>query len=362
MTLCIGRTCLLPRYVLVTLMLFTPLCNDRNADGADSEVTPERRVLETVLARRGVLVERLESAGTIAGIDEVYVVAKTEGMIEKVYFELGDLVDDGAILVTIDNQSAAYSLRDAREQVRVARLNYEAIQRLYEQQAASRAERAEARSRLERALAQLAAAREAYANTRIAAPLSGYIATKEPIVVPGNYLTPGTRIAWIVDVSRVKVEVALGQREVALVDTGATARIAPHAGCPTDSQLVGTVAAIAAGADPATGSFTTVITADNPCGIGLKAGMTATVVIETSLTDSTVIVPTSAFADSATLFVFDSVRVQARSVTRGETVGNRTEVLEGLAAGEAVVARPPSTLESGQQADTVILGDSDVWQ
>lgn len=347
---------------IAALLLATVTCDDRAGDMADGEVTAERRVVETVMAERGLLVERIESAGTIAGIEEVYVVAKTEGTIESVRFDLGDQISKGALLVTIDDESVAFNLREAREQVRIAELNFQAVQSLYEQQAASRTELAEARSRLDRARAQLAAARQASSNTRISAPIRGYIAAKEPVVVTGNYLTRGTRIAWLVDVSRIKVEVALGQREVTLVDTGTPARIEPHAGCPADSQLVGTVTAVAAGADPTTGSFTTVVAADNPCGITLKAGMTAAVVIETSLTDSTLIIPTSAFAGSTTVFVYNSARVRSRSVTRGQTVGNRTEILSGLSEGEAVVIRPPPTLESGQETDTAILGDSDAWQ
>ncbi|MFW5775162.1 MAG: efflux RND transporter periplasmic adaptor subunit, partial [Chitinivibrionales bacterium] len=319
-------------------------------------------VLEVVRVTRGVINRQVESSGTIAGIQEVWIVAQAQGTIHEVWFELGDRVRQGSILVQLDDDAVSFSLQEARRQLETARLNYRAVKKLHDSGAASQAELTNAQSQLNRAQSAVEQAQEARSNTRITTPITGYIAQKATELTIGNYLSPGTRVAHVVDLSRIKVSIPLGEQEVTMVRSGAPATIIPYSGCPIDSQIPARVTAIAAGADKATGSFTAVVEAKNPCDTILRAGMTATVLVDVTGQDSTMIIPTSALVNQDSVFVFSDGKTALRRIVTGETIGNRTEVRSGLDTGEVVIVTPPPQLTEDEKIDTSLLGESGVWE
>lgn len=346
---------------LVVITFVLAGCGNNGGNGEDM-ISGQKRVLEVVRAQRGIIEEQIQSSGTVKGIREVWVTAKAQGAIESVSFELGDSVNEGDPLIEIDDATVAYNMAEARERYQSAKMNLNAIENLAEQGAASRVEITNARSQFNSARSALEATREALSNTNVTAPITGHVAQKGPEITRGGYISPGTRIGKIIDLSRVIVEVSVGDREVLNIDTGLAARIIPYAGCPRDSQLAGRVTAIAAGADPATGSFTIIVEADNECGIRLRSGVPVTAVIETARNDSTILIPTSALADSRSIFVFEQGRVYRRRFTMGETIGNRTEALDGIDIGQPVVVTPPPGLTDGEEADTVLVSEKSLWE
>lgn len=346
---------------MISVLLWITCQKDKGAGGGDG-TTRTVRTLEVLRVTEGILIERIQSSGTVQGIKEIIVTSKTEGTITGVRFELGDYVKKNDTLVLIENAEAAYNLNQARQDLNAARLNLDAVRKLYNSGASSESELANARSAYNNARAGFEVAQEAYNDTRITAPIKGYIATKDNAVTIGNMIISGTPVTRIVDLSRIRIEIPVGELEVRMIDTGANAFIVPFAECPGDSLFQGTITAIAAGANPSTGSFTVVIHADNPCGIALKSGMTATVIIETALTDSSLIIPTSSIIDSTSVFIYGDGVVRRCRIQRGETVGNRTEALKGLKTGMYIVITPPPGLTSNTRVDTAMLGESALWQ
>ncbi|MFW6254418.1 MAG: efflux RND transporter periplasmic adaptor subunit [Chitinivibrionales bacterium] len=330
-----------------------------------AQKTPEddsRQVLEAVRISRGIINRQVESSGTISGIEEAWIVAQAQGTIKEIWFELGDRVKEGSILVLLEDNAASYNLAQAKRQLESARLSYQSVKKLYDSEAASEAEFANAQGQLNKALAFFEQAQQGLQNTRIITPITGFIAQKTAELTVGNYLAAGTRIAHIVDLSRIKVSIPLGEEEVILVRPGSPAVIIPYSGCPIDSQIPAEVTAVAAGADQTTGSFTAIVEADNPCDSILRAGMTVTVLIDIIGRDSTLIVPTSALVNRDSVFVFSEGKAYLRRIVTGETIGNRTAVKSGLDTGDIVIVTPPPQLTQGETIDTALLGESGVWE
>ncbi len=46
----------------------------------------------------------------------------------------------------------------------------------------------------------------------------------------------------------------------------------------------------------------------------------------------------------------------------GETIGNRTEALDGIDIGQPVVVTPPPGLTDGEEADTVLVSEKSLWE
>jgi membrane fusion protein (multidrug efflux system) len=329
---------------------------------AAPELTP--LAVEALTVTRGELVRNIEAAGIVSGINEAYVVSETQGIIESVSFDLGDRISRGQVLVAVDDTIPRLNMEQAKEQFEIAKLDLEATEKLFNDGSASKAEMVRARSAVNGAQALYESALKAFNDCTIRAPIGGYIAGKESEITLGNYLSPGTRVARLVDISSLKAEVAVGEGEVSLVSEGAPATVLiPAAG---DQKIFeATVDAIAAGSDPATGSYPLIVTWNNPVGSTIKSGMSATVTIETQSQEPTVLIPSAAIVEQAgQIYVFtaEADRAAQKPVQVGRRIGNVAEILDGLETGETLIISGLTALRRGDPVQATIIGESGSWQ
>jgi membrane fusion protein (multidrug efflux system) len=333
---------------------------------ARAEGPAEARPLavEALQVTRGELVRNIEAAGIVSGINEAYVVSETQGIIQGVSFELGDRVSEGQVLVKVDDTIPHLNMEQAKEQFEIAKLDLEATEKLFDNGSASKAELARARSAVNGAQALYQSALKTYRDCTIRAPIGGYVAEKENGITLGNYLSPGLRVAKIVDISSLKAEVAVGEGQVSLVAENAPATVlVPAAG---DQKLFeATVSAVAAGSDPATGSFPLVVVWKNPVGIAIKSGMSATVTIETQTQEPVVLIPSAAIVEQggqSYVFTAEADRAALKPVQIGRRIGNIAEVLEGLEEGETLIISGLTSLRRGDPVQPSVIGESGSWQ
>jgi membrane fusion protein (multidrug efflux system) len=331
------------------------------AEGA-AEVRP--LAVEALEVTRGDLIRNIEAAGIVSGINEAYVVSETQGTIQSVSFELGDRVSEGQVLVKVDDTIARLNMEQAKEQFEIAKLDLEATEKLFNGGSASKAELARARSAVNGSQAVYQSALKTFRDCSVRAPIGGYVAEKESGITLGNYLSPGLRVARIVDVSSLKAEVAVGEGQVSLVAEDAPATVVvPAAG---DRKLFeATVSAVAAGSDPATGSFPVVVAWKNPAGIAIKSGMSVTVTIETQAQEPVVLIPSAAIVDQggqSYVFTAEANRAAQKPVRIGRRIGNIAEVLEGLQGGETLIISGLTALRRGDPVQPSVIGESGSWQ
>ncbi|MDY7028007.1 MAG: biotin/lipoyl-binding protein [Spirochaetota bacterium] len=72
----------------------------------------------------------MKTSGTIAGIREALVVSETQGIVERLDFELGEEVDAGQVLLEVDDEIAALNMQQAEEQLENARIDYQTTENL----------------------------------------------------------------------------------------------------------------------------------------------------------------------------------------------------------------------------------------
>ena len=330
------------------------------------QAAPEAKPLavEALTVTRGELVRNIEAAGIVSGINEAYVVSETQGIIQSVSFELGDRVSKGEVLVRVDDTIPRLNMEQAKEQFEIAKLDLEATERLFNDGSASKAELARARSAANGAQALYRSALKTFQDCTIRAPIGGYIAEKESGITLGNYLSPGLRVARLVDISSLKAEVAVGEGQVSLVTKDAPATVLiPAAG---DQKLFqATVSAVAAGSDPATGSYPVIVGWKNPVGDTVKSGMSATVTIETKAQEPVVLIPSAAIVEQAGqsyVFTAEANRAAQKPVQVGRWIGNSAEILDGLEEGEALIISGLTVLRRGDPVEPSVIGESGSWQ
>jgi len=357
-------------YILFFLLTIIPLafmpgCSDTETDlVSEGPVTDQPIAVEAIRITRGQLVNTINASGTIAGIREALVVSETQGIVEEVNFELGQEVEKGQVLLNVDDEIAELNMQQAAEQLENARIDYQTTENLIEKGGAARVDLLRARSALRGAEARYKQARKAYLDCAIASPIAGYIAAKEPAASLGNYLSPGMSIARVTDLSRIRLEVAVGEGVIGMIEEGAPAQVTISAACEQkvfDAQ----VTAVAAGSSPDTGSYLVVIEWENDCGPMLKSGMSAEASITPARGEPILLIPTAALLGREgrqVVFTDENGTAVQREVTIGNRLGGRAEVLSGIEEDDLVLISGITRLSEGDLIDSTIIGESGSWK
>jgi membrane fusion protein, multidrug efflux system len=242
----------------------------------------------------------------------------------------------GRIGSLLEQRVVSKSEYDQRKtQVEAARQQYQMAQNVAQQSYRS----------LEAARARVVLARKASADTSIRAPFAGQVA--ERLVSVGDYVTHGARVATVVRVDPMRVELTIPEQSVSLARVGQPVRVAVEA-YPGET-FSATVRYVSPSLRADQRALTVEALAANPDG-RLKPGLFATALIQQPQSAAALLVPASAIeriAGTSRVYVVKGDKVEERIVTSGETVGSQVEITSGLSKGETVAAEPKGRLTDG---------------
>jgi len=318
--------------------------------------------VEGAPAVRATLVDDIFASGIVRGEREVNLVSETQGVIERVGFELGDRVTAGQVLVALDTSIQRLSVEEASQAVRSAELDLASTERLVNAGNASQSALSRARSALSGARARLAQAQKALSDRTLVAPFDGVVASKDVSIEAGNFLNIGVPVTRIIDLDQLEVRLSVGEREVRYLERGNPAFVSYAA--TDDAEVEAEVVAIAAGSDPQTGSFPVIVRWDNPDGADARAGVSASVRIPALTAPVQIVVPANAVMSRGTersVFVArPGGTAERRIVELGERRGDRQAVRSGVNAGEMIIVSGLRSLADGDPVDvterTALLG------
>ncbi len=272
----------------------------------------ESRPFQVVAARVQTLAISAEAAGIIEPVTTVEIKSKASGEILDLPVETGDVVEQGQLLVQVDQVDARQGLAQAQADLEVARARLkiaesqlERANRMLEQEIISdqdfetaELEHANARAQLVRAEASLETARERMSETTIRAPIAGTIIART--VEVGNVISSatqvvggGTLLMTMADLSEVQVRTLVDETDIGRVRPEMMADIAVEAF--RDRSFQGRVLKIEPQAEVTQNvtMFPVIIRIENREGL-LKPGMSAEVVIQVAGAENAVTVPTQA--------------------------------------------------------------------
>ncbi len=200
---------------------------------------------------------------------------------------------------------------------------------------------------LEAVRAQLAQAEKALADTTIHAPFAGYI-TARPVAV-GEYVAVGNKIATIVRINTLKLELQTPEQRASRVKMGMAVRaqVAAYPG----RDFLGKVTAINPSVDPTSRMFIVEAHFVNSESL-LRPGMFSTAKVLLPGGEDAVFIPRSAVlrdktTDSYQVFVVDGGTARLRVVVPGETEGDSIRINSGLTGTETVATSNLSELFDG---------------
>jgi len=382
---------------ITTGALITSACSAGDARTTDSKAAAALTIaVSPVAATEQPIARFIRVTGTLTAEEQADVAAETGGRVVATPVERGTAVSQGAELVKLSPVETEASLKEAEAnaaqiearlavtaaggydvnkvpEVANARANFALatsefarIEKLLAERVVSQSEYDQRKTQVEasrqqyesaknaaeqqyQALqgsrARVTLARKALADTTVRAPFTGLVA--ERLVSTGDYVTRGTKVARIVRITPLRIELTVPEQFVASVNVGQPVSFAVDAF--PGRVFVGTVRYVspALRADQRALTIEAVVPNSNA---ELKPGMFATAKIEQNTKEPAVLVPAAAVrvvSGTGRVFVVTGDHAEERIVTTGQTIDSLVEVVTGLKTGERVATANVTQLVDG---------------
>lgn len=319
-----------------------------------ASMQPPPEAVTTIVAERDEWPVTLSAIGTIAAVQGVVVSADLPGVVDRIAFESGRAVDEGAILVQLDTRQEQAQLTAAEAELELARLNYERMKGLVEQDAVSRAEFDNAAAAHKRAEARIREIRATIERKTIRAPFAGILGIRT--VNLGQYLTGGAPIVPLQSLNPIYVNFSIPQQHAAQTKLGRSIRL--NVTDLGNAEYRGRITAVDSVVDETTRNVRVQATLANPGG-RLRPGMFVQTEVLLGANQSVVALPSTAinyapYGDS--VFVVTDLKdesgktyrgVRQQVVKLGGSRGDQVAVLSGVKPGDEVVTSGVFKLRNG---------------
>ena len=322
--------------------------------------------VSVAVATRAPVVESLTLTGTVHARHRSHLSARTSGLVETMHVDAGDRVKRGEVLMELDAELAGLELEQIEgrlDQARIAlaeadRLSSEAVE-LAGRGAFPKSEADTRRSVLDVSRApvrQLEAEAKRQQSVvdrhRLVAPYDGVISERAADI--GEWVETGTPVFELVSLADPRLDMQVPQEHFASIATDPPVTVELDAA--PGRTFPAKVAAIVPVKDPVARTFLVRIEwleAEKAA----APGMSGKAIFALESADAALQVPRDAIVRSpgggAVVWTVEetngSATVRPCEVTLGESLTDRIEVRDGLAAGARVVVRGNEALEAGQR-------------
>ncbi len=307
--------------------------------------------VNTAAVKTTELNENLSMVGTVIPNAEVTVASEVMGRVKAIFFNSGDTKSTGSALVQVDDDMRQNTLQIAQINLEKAKTDLDRYQALLQDKAVTEVQAEAYTHAYKLAEAQLTNAKLQLQDARIYMPIGGTIIAKR--VEIGSMLNPGTPIADVVDVSRLKVKVGVAEADVFKLKTGE--RVSVTTAVYPGQVYNGTVRMISPKGDESH-NYPVEIELSNNSSKPLKAGMFCKVEFGSIKGRTMLTIDRNALIGSTKnpqVFVVEAGKALLKSVTVGEETDGQIEVLQGLTQGENVVISGQINLKNGSNVKVV---------
>lgn len=353
-------------YLYSTLILSGLLLGSCSSDGKKSVQNTDAPISVTVSrTTAGTEGSSATASGKLVAKNSVNVSTRMMGYITAMNAEVGQNVNAGQLLVSINatdiqakGGQANAQIAQAQASYNIAKKDYERFQNLYKSQSASQKELDDMRARYEMAQAGLQAAQQMknevnaqYRYTNVTAPISGTVTAK--FAEQGDMASPGMPLLTIESPSSLQAQVLVSEQNIAMISNGMPVEVILKS---LNKTVSGTVSEISKSSAQTGGQYMVKINIHNAS--GLLPGMFVNVQfpfkssgkINQSFQES-MMIPKTALVENGQLTGVYVVSSQNTAVLRwlktGKSLGDQVEILSGLDPKESYIISSTGKLYNG---------------
>jgi len=281
--------------------------------------------------------------GTLETDKNVVMYPEIPGLLKSIDVTEGQRVKKGEVLAVISDSGLVDQLQQLEIQLALAKTTYERQNRLWEQKIGSEMQFLQAKTQylsLEKSIAQM---KDQVAKTTITAPFDGIV--DHLLADVGSSLAPGmTPVLRVINLDEMKVSAQVP--EIHLNNIKKTAKVAVN--IPVlNKTLPAEINAVGNFINPNNRSFRVEIGLENSTG-DLKPNMTVLLNINDYKNEAAILVPSKNILEdqAGAKYVYTLENVAGQDgmykaiktfVKTGKSSDNKTEILEGLSAGDQLV-------------------------
>lgn len=332
---------------VIMLIVFQLVANKKEINLKNTPVK-EAKVLIPVKVTTVVeknLDQNIVKTGTLAPFIEAKALAASGGTIREIRFEPGSLVIKNQTLAVLDDRLLLLDLQKSEVNVSKLKRDLQTYTELLAGKATVQEKVDEIRQNYDNALNLSSQIRQQLSDAIIRSPIDGVISSK--LVEQGMFVSAGTQIANIVNLSKTKVLVNLTESEVYQIKTGQIVKIT------TDVLpgviFSGKVSFISPKSD-AGHSYRAEIIVNNSNGNPLRAGTFVYADFLRKNTLKALVIPREALTESiqnASVYVIQNNNSILKHIKTGIESNGWIEVTAGLEVGELVVVSGQINLKNG---------------
>ena len=315
---------------------------------------PPPATVTVVEAKSEVVPNLLTAVGDLAAVHQVNVTSDVSGRITEIMFTAGASVKAGSPLVQLFDAPEQGDLASYKAQATGASLALERAKQLAARQFGPQATADAAQATYDQAVAGIAKTEALISQKLVRAPFDGELGVRR--VEVGQFLSAGTQIATLTDLSMLYANFTVPEKASSALQVGQTVRLSVDA--YPGKNFEGKITTIEPQIAADTRNIRVQATIANPDHV-LKPGMFTTTTVVLPNKPPVVTVPETAvdytlYGDSVFLIQEKkeadgktSLTAVRTFVRTGNRVDGRAEILEGLKAGDRVVAVGQNKLQSG---------------
>ncbi len=304
------------------------------------------------------------SGGFIASKD-ITISAQVPGEVAEIPVEEGDEVNQGDLLVRLDDTELRLAAKQANSQLQQARYNLENARKDFERKKelldkkviseqvfdAIKTQYEIAKAGFEAAQAASALAEKKVADASIRSPIEGFVTAR--FIEVGEYVAPGVPVFEVKCIKPIKLRASMVEKYFTRVRKGQ--KVHATVSAYPDKIFTGSIILINPAIDPETRTFTIEALFDNEDGL-LKHGFFASTEVILSEKQDVLAVPQDCIIDvegSRKVFVVQDDHALAKEVVTGARYNGNVEILSGLTRGELLITEGQFVLKDGNKVQIV---------
>lgn len=300
----------------------------------------------------------IEAIGTVSAARGVDLTVETTGIVRSLGFTPNQTVEQGALLLQLDDAIQQADLEVGRTQAELDRQTLKRTQELQQRGVGSSVSLETAQAAASVSAAQVSRLESVTAQKQLHAPFKGTIGI--PRVDPGQYMSPGTIVATLQDLETMRADFTVPEQQLSSVKIGQRVRLGVGGDAfPFSGEVIG----IDPKVDPASRLATVRALIDNTDG-ALTPGQFVQIKLDLPVEDNILALPQTAVVTS--LYGDYVYIVREREKTEGQAEqaepqlevrqvfvkvgrrsGNVMEITSGVSAGDRVVTAGQNRLNNG---------------